>query len=239
MWVPRPVASRSATAVSSATTACIAAIGSQGPRGMRGWSSRCPVTQARPLICSMVCAKPVWSRHGPVSPKAGMRIRIARGFSARMRSQPSPMPSRTRGVKFSTTASHAATSRSSSARPAGFEKSIVIPSLLALVCRKCGLASHQSGKCPAIMPPIERSPSMRLVDSTWITSAPQGREQVRRGRAGPPGRQVEHAEAGERKRSRLRRRRGVARALRNAAVRVCAPSRGAGRGGGGSSSSKR
>ena len=93
--------------------------GSQGPRWMRGWSSGCPVIHASPVSCSMVCAKPVWSRHGPERPKAGMRTRIARGLAAEIASQPSPQPSSTRGVKFSITPSACAIRRFASAMPAG------------------------------------------------------------------------------------------------------------------------
>ncbi len=87
---PRPVASRSSSATRNAQAACMPESGSHGPRWMRGWSSAWPVIHASPLSCSIVCAKPVWSRHGPESPKAGMRTRIARGFAAGIASQPRP-----------------------------------------------------------------------------------------------------------------------------------------------------
>jgi len=84
---------------------CMPEIGSQGPRWMRGRSSGWPVHQASPVICSIVCAKPTLSRHGPSSPKAGMRVKIASGFALRIASQPRPKPSITRGEKFSMTMS--------------------------------------------------------------------------------------------------------------------------------------
>ena len=41
--------------------------------GYEGGPPSYPVTHAIPVICSIVCAKPGRSRHGPVSPNAGMR----------------------------------------------------------------------------------------------------------------------------------------------------------------------
>ena len=56
-----------------ANALCMPALGSQGPRGMRGGSSAWPVIDAI-VICSIVCANPTRSRHGPVRPNAGMRL---------------------------------------------------------------------------------------------------------------------------------------------------------------------
>ena len=94
-------------------------LGSHGPRWMRGWSSAWPVIHASPAACSIVCANPGRSRHGPSSPKAGMRTSTARGLAAWTASQPSPNLSSTRGVKFSTTTSHWAIRSSASTRPSG------------------------------------------------------------------------------------------------------------------------
>jgi len=85
------------------------------------------------------------SRHGPDSPKAGIRIIRAFGLSSFTRSQPRPKFPITRGVKFSMIASHSPISRSASSRPFGLERSRVMPSLLLFACRKWTLASHHSG----------------------------------------------------------------------------------------------
>ena len=81
-----------------AITACIPARGSQAPRTRTGGPSGNPVSQAMPVRHSMVWANPVRSRHGPLSPKAGMRTMIRSGLTSCMRSQPRPNCSITRGV---------------------------------------------------------------------------------------------------------------------------------------------
>ena len=63
----------------------------------------------------MVMANPVRFRHGPSSPKAGIRTMIALGFSSLIRSHPRPSWSMTRGEKFSTTTSAHWTRRSANA----------------------------------------------------------------------------------------------------------------------------
>ena len=202
---------------------------------MRGWSSRWPVSQASPVICSIVWAKPVLSRHGPESPKAGMRRKMQRGFSSWIASQPRSKFSITRGVKFSTTASHFTTRRRSNALPSSVARSIARSVLLVLPARKNGLASHQASNFSPSIPPIMRIPSGRLADSTWITSAPSAaiicaadgpahqavRSSTRSPASGSPAAPV-----------------GLGRRTSRDSTRpVCSPSRGAGRCGAGSQSS--
>ena len=83
------------------------------------------------------------------------------------------------------------------------------------------------------MPPVMRMPSMWLVDSTWITSAPSSGEQAGGRRPGPPGGEVEHLQAGERQGA--RRAGGTVGAGRGASVPLAGdePRAGAGRGAGG------
>ena len=66
--LPSPVRSRRSSATSAANAACTPPLGSHGPRWMRGWSSGRPVIHASPTACSIVCANPGRSRHGPSSP---------------------------------------------------------------------------------------------------------------------------------------------------------------------------
>ncbi len=80
--LPSPVRSRSRRARMVANTAWAAASGSHAPRCSTGGPSAQPVTHAMPVIDSIVCAKPVRSRHGPSSPYAGMRVITRRGFTA-------------------------------------------------------------------------------------------------------------------------------------------------------------
>jgi hypothetical protein len=51
-----------------------------------------------PDTCSMVMAKPVRSRHGPVRPNAGMRTMISAGLISRTSSHERPNDSMTRGL---------------------------------------------------------------------------------------------------------------------------------------------
>ena len=80
-WRPPPgIPRRSRRAARAPTRAPMTAwtppFGSLGPRWIRGWSSRSPVSHASPDACSMFCANPGRSRHGPSRPNAGSRTRI-------------------------------------------------------------------------------------------------------------------------------------------------------------------
>src|SRR5207237_773923 len=112
------------------------------------------------------------SRQGPSSPKAGMRCMIARGLTSWMTSHVRPTPSRTRGVKLSTTASDTATSRLTSSTPRGSAMLMVMPRLLLFTARKWLLYSHHASTLLARIPPAMRMPSGRVTASTWMTSAP-------------------------------------------------------------------
>ena len=139
---------------------------------MRGWSSTCPVSHASPVTCSMVCANPGRSRHGPSRPNAGIRTITARGLAACTTSQPRSNFSRTRGVKFSTTTSTCSISRSTSVAPSARVRSSVRSRLLVLDVRKNALHSHQSVAIGADAAGACACRRRRVTDSTWITSAP-------------------------------------------------------------------
>ena len=125
---------------------CMPAMGSHGPRMMRGGPPSGPVTHAIPAIISIVWAKPTRSRHGPLSPNAGMRTNTAFGLSSWITSHVSPHRSHTRGAKFSTTMSDCLTSSLTSSRPRCCDKSRVMPSLFVLTfTNMCPYSHHVSG----------------------------------------------------------------------------------------------
>jgi len=136
-----------------------------------GGPSASPVTQARPAICSIVGANPTRSRHGPSSPKAGIRATTSRGLIASKASAVSPKWSITRGEKFSITTSASATSSLNRRRPSSDPKSRVTERLLVFMAWNTQPYSHQSSTSLR-MPPEYRMPSGRWIDSTLITSAP-------------------------------------------------------------------
>ena len=169
--MPTSVRSRTASAAIAANAACNPATGSQTPRGMIGGPSRCPVIQAIPAACSMVCAKPTRSRHGPSSPNAGIRTMIARGLAALTASHSRSKLAMTRGEKFSTTRSLRAMRSSASARPRGSLSSILTPRLFVLLHRKTGPHSHHCSHVGGL-PPAKRMPSGLRTPSIFMTSAP-------------------------------------------------------------------
>ena len=142
------------------------------------------MTQARPDISSIVWAKPTRSRHGPSSPYAGIRAITAAGLMACTAGQSSPNFSITRGVKFSTTRSAHSIRRSARASPLGSARFRVRPRLLTLMFRKKLLYSHQRSRLTKYPAAAGRIPSMRWIDSTWITSAPRAAKT--RSPPGPP-----------------------------------------------------
>ena len=73
---PSPVRRRRSRATNSPIRACSPAPGSHGPNSAPGSCSGKPVSHAMPDTCSIVMANPVRSRHGPVSPNAGIRTMI-------------------------------------------------------------------------------------------------------------------------------------------------------------------
>ena len=145
--------------------------GIAGPRGIRGGPSAGPVIQAMPLACSMVCAKPTRSRHGPSSPNAGIRTIVALGFAACTTSHSRSKLAITRGEKFSMTRSLWAMRSSAACRPCGVLSSRLMPRLLVLLHRNTGPHSHHWSQLGG-RPPANRMPSGRRTPSTLMTSAP-------------------------------------------------------------------
>ena len=131
-----------------------------------------PVIHAMPDTCSVVCANPRRSRHGPSSPERGhaQQDDVAAARDEVVVLEPD-VAGITRGVKFSTTTSACSTSRSTSSRPSGFEKSMVTDRLAGLVPWNVGPYSIQSGSVGG-RTVAKRMPSGRVGDSTLITSAP-------------------------------------------------------------------
>ena len=150
---------------------CAPALGSHSPCWIRGWSHRWPVIHASPQSCSMVCANPALSRHGPERPNAGMRSRLQRGFSSQTISHVRPKLASTRGVKFSMIASAPRIRSCRMRKPSGVSSGSVRSRLLVFDTRKCAPRSHHGPSRP-VAPPVVRMPSMRVIDSTWMTSAP-------------------------------------------------------------------
>ena len=140
--IPAPSRSRITNAAMAANAACRPAIGSHTPRGITGGPSECPVIHAIPVACSIVCAKPTRSRHGPSRPNAGIRTMTADGLAAEMASQSRPKFSITLGEKFSSTRSLVAMSSKAMARPASVLSSALMPRLLLLLHKNTGPHSH-------------------------------------------------------------------------------------------------
>ncbi len=171
MLCATPLRSRTHRHASTANAACSPPSGSHGPLGTTGGPSRYPVTHASPVTCSMFCANPGRSRHGPVSPHAG--IRATTRFGGRRVGSSSMMPNRstTRGVKFSISTSQRSSNRRASACPSGRVMSSVMSRLPVFAPWNSGASSQGSAPLVAYAVP-RRVPSGRCTDSTLITSAP-------------------------------------------------------------------
>ncbi len=98
--------------------------------------------------------------------------------------------------------------------------------------RKCALRSHHGPSRP-VAPPVVRMPSIRVIDSTWITSAPRAASTPVP--AGPAHHAVRSSTRTPASGSPAAPGAGSTRSgTRVSIAPVCSPRRGAGRGGGGS-----
>ena len=195
---PRPVRSRSARATRAAKAAWRAATGSPVPPTRTGGPSAQPVAAAIPLTASMVWAKP-----GTVPPRAveaeGRHAHQAQPGVERLEALPvqAELPI-TRGVKFSKARSAAASRASATSMPLG-PAEVEGDAALVGVDRvgQSGPHSHHCGS-PGALGPAKRIWSGRTRRLHLDHVGPQTGQELGGARAGPPGGEVDHPDAGER-----------------------------------------
>ena len=170
--LPTPVASRSASPTMSANAACMPALGSLGPRWMRGWSSRWPVIHARPVTCSMVCAKPDVVAPRSRQPERGHAHQEAARVDRVDRFPPEPEVAehaRREVLEHRVALRDEPPQEREPVVGSEVEGEAALVGVRAEVVRAAlpPRTVHAGGAAP-----VARMPSIRLTDSTWMTSAP-------------------------------------------------------------------